>query len=215
MWIDPANTLDLIIKGLIIGMIASAPMGPVGVLVIQRTLNKGRWFGFVTGIGAAFSDLIYAFVTCLGMSFILDFIQRPDYMLYLKIGGSLILFLFGLYTYFAKPAPFRPPSKNKGTLAHNMLTGFLVTLGNPLIVFLFMVLYARFDFIISEHYIERALGGLAIALGALLWWFTLTAAVNKIRARFNKNTIMRINRVIGVVVMTAAIFGCIYTLFIL
>ena len=215
MWIDPANTLSLIIKGLIVGMIASAPMGPAGVLVVQRTLNKGRWFGFVTGIGAAISDLIYAFITCLGMSIVMEFIQRPGYMLYLKIGGSLILFLFGLYTYFAKPAPFRPPSKNKGTLAHNMLTGFLVTLGNPLIVLLFMVLFARFDFIIPEHYIERSLGGIAIALGALLWWFALTAAINRIRARFNRDTIMRINRVIGIAVMVSAVLGGFFTLFML
>ena len=59
MWFEPVSTLDLIIKGLLIGVVASAPMGPVGVLCIQRTLNKGRWYGFVTGIGAAFSDIIY------------------------------------------------------------------------------------------------------------------------------------------------------------
>lgn len=215
MWIDPANTLSLVIKGLIIGLITSAPMGPVGVLVVQRTLNKGRWYGFVTGIGAALSDLIYAFITCLGMSIVMEIIHRPGYMLYLKIGGSLMLFLFGLYTYFAKPAPFRPPSKNKGTLAHNMFTGFLVTLSNPLIILLFMVLFARFDFIIPEHYIERSLGGIAIVLGAMLWWFTLTIAINKIRSRVNRTTIVRINRIIGIGVMISAILGGIFTLFII
>lgn len=215
MWTDPANTLSLVIKGIIVGLIVSAPMGPVGVLVVQRTLNKGRWYGFVTGIGAALSDLIYAFMTCLGMSIVMEIIQHPGYMLYLKIGGSLMLFLFGLYTYFAKPAPFRPPSKNKGTLAHNMFTGFLVTFSNPLIIFLFMVLFARFDFIIPEHYVERSLGGIAIALGAILWWFALTAAVNKIRTRFNSTTITRINRAIGIAVMISATLGGIYTLFVI
>ena len=74
MWFEPVSTLDLIIKGLLIGVVASAPMGPVGVLCIQRTLNKGRWYGFVTGIGAAFSDIIYALITGFGMSFVVDFI---------------------------------------------------------------------------------------------------------------------------------------------
>ncbi|MCD8285333.1 MAG: LysE family translocator, partial [Prevotellaceae bacterium] len=56
MWIQPVDTLDLVVRGLIVGVVASAPMGPVGVLCVQRTLNKGRWYGFVTGVGAAVSD---------------------------------------------------------------------------------------------------------------------------------------------------------------
>jgi arginine exporter protein ArgO len=71
------DILDLVLKGLIIGIMASAPMGPVGVLCVQRTLNKGRWYGFVTGIGAAVSDLIYALITGLGMSFVMDLITNP------------------------------------------------------------------------------------------------------------------------------------------
>ena len=95
MWIDPIKTIELIIKGLIVGIIASAPMGPVGVLTIRRTLNKGRWYGMATGLGAAVSDMIYAVLTVLGMSVVMDFIEKPATMLYLKLGGSFMLFLFG------------------------------------------------------------------------------------------------------------------------
>jgi threonine/homoserine/homoserine lactone efflux protein len=63
MWFEPVNFIDFIFKGLVVGVVASAPMGPVGVLCVQRTLNKGRWYGFVTGIGAALSDIIYALMT--------------------------------------------------------------------------------------------------------------------------------------------------------
>ena len=66
------DLLELILKGIIIGIIASAPMGPVGILCIQRTLKKGRWYGFVTGIGASLSDIIYALITGLGMSFVME-----------------------------------------------------------------------------------------------------------------------------------------------
>ena len=59
--------LGIVSKGIIIGVLVSAPMGPIGMLCIQRTLNKGRWHGFVTGLGAALSDVIYAALTCLGM----------------------------------------------------------------------------------------------------------------------------------------------------
>ena len=64
------DLMELALKGILIGIIASAPMGPVGVLTIQRTLKKGRWYGLVTGLGAAVSDIIYAMVTGLGMSFV-------------------------------------------------------------------------------------------------------------------------------------------------
>ena len=74
-WIEQVTILDLLLKGLIIGIVVSAPLGPVGVLCIQRTLNKGRWFGFVTGVGAALSDICYALITGYGMSFMDELIR--------------------------------------------------------------------------------------------------------------------------------------------
>jgi threonine/homoserine/homoserine lactone efflux protein len=140
----------------------------------------------------------------------MDFIERPRTMLYLKVVGSLLLFLFGLYTYFAKPTPPHHVSRSKGTLYHNMFTGFLVTLSNPLIVFLFLALFARFDFIVPGHRIEQSFGYLAIVVGACLWWFFLSGAIDKVRARFQMRNIVRVNRLIGVVVMLASIAGLIY-----
>ena len=84
------DILNLILKGILIGIIASAPMGPVGVLCIQRTLNKGRWYGFVTGIGAAVSDLIYAMITGLGMTLIMDLVTNGQNRCFLPIMGSII-----------------------------------------------------------------------------------------------------------------------------
>ena len=97
------NIVDLIFKGMLIGMIASAPMGPVGVLCVQRTLNKGRWYGFVTGIGAAVSDIIYAGITGFGMSFVMDFVNDAQNRFYLQIVGSVLLLAFGIYTWRSDP----------------------------------------------------------------------------------------------------------------
>ena len=213
MWFEPVNALDLIIKGLLIGVVASAPMGPVGVLCIQRTLNKGRWYGFVTGIGAAFSDIIYALVTGFGMSFVVDFIQNKDTLFYVQMGGSVMLRVFGLYMFRCDPArSIRPTSPRKGTLAHNMVTGFLVTFSNPLIIFLFVALYARFAFVVPEHVIPQSLGYLSIFVGALAWWFALTAAIDKVRTRFNEKGLLIINRLVGSVVIIAGIVGFVVTL---
>ncbi len=138
--------IDLLVKGFIIGVVVSAPMGPVGVLCVQRTLNKGRWYGFLTGLGASFSDIIYALLTGYGMSFIFDFINANIF--YLQLLGSVMLLLFGIYTFRSNPVhSIRPASSNKGSYFHNFITAFFVTLSNPLIIFLFIGLFARFAFV--------------------------------------------------------------------
>ena len=204
--------IDLLVKGFIIGVVVSAPMGPVGVLCIQRTLNKGRWYGFVTGLGASISDIIYALLTGYGMSFIFDFINANIF--YLQLLGSIMLLFFGIYTYRSNPVQsIRPISHNKGTYLHNFITAFLVTLSNPLIIFLFIGLFARFAFVLPGIPLGQQMTGyLAIFLGALAWWFGITFFVNKVRTRFNVRGIWMINRVIGIIVATVSVFGLIFTL---
>lgn len=204
--------IDLLVKGFIIGIVVSAPMGPVGVLCIQRTLNKGRWYGFVTGLGASLSDIIYALLTGYGMSFIFDFINANVF--YLQLLGSVMLFLFGIYTYRSNPVQsIRPVSSNKGTYLHNFVTAFFVTLSNPLIIFLFIGLFARFAFVLPGiPFAEQMIGYMSIVLGALSWWFGITYFVNKVRARFNLRGIWMINRIIGIVVMVVSAAGFIFTL---
>ena len=204
--------VDLLIKGFIIGVVVSAPMGPVGVLCIQRTLNKGRWYGFVTGLGASLSDIIYALLTGYGMSFIFDFISTNIF--YLQLLGSIMLLFFGIYTFRSNPVEsIRPVSHNKGTYLHNFITAFLVTLSNPLIIFLFIGLFARFAFVLPGILVGQQLTGyLAIFLGAIAWWFGITYFVNKVRARFNLRGIWWINRVIGVIVTVVSVLGLIFTL---
>ena len=113
-WIEQVTILDLLVKGLIIGVVVSAPLGPVGVLCIQRTLNKGRWYGFVTGIGACLSDIIYALITGYGMSFMDEFLMKHQVLL--QIVGSVMLFVFGVFTFRSNPVrAIRPVSASKGT----------------------------------------------------------------------------------------------------
>ena len=202
----PINLLDFIFKGMLIGMIASAPMGPVGVLCVQRTLKKGRWFGFATGIGAAVSDIIYAGITGYGMAFVMDFVNDPENRYYLQIIGSVMLMGFGWYTYHTDPTRnMHTSGTEKGTLWYNIWTAFLVTLSNPLIIFLFMALYAQYAFVLPNHPFEMIVGFLSIVGGALLWWWGLTWLVDKIRVKFDENGIRLINQVIGVAVIICSI----------
>ena len=200
------DILSFIFKGILIGMIASAPMGPVGVLCVQRTLNKGRWYGFVTGIGAAVSDIIYAGITGLGMSLVMDFVNNQQNKFYLQIVGSVLLLAFGVYTYRTDPTrnTHRSGTK-KGSLLHNGVTAFLVTFSNPLIIFLFLASYAQFAFVLPNHPFEMCVGFLSIFGGAMLWWFGLTWLIDKVRAKFDDNGIKIINQVIGAVVMICSV----------
>lgn len=208
------DILDIILKGLLIGIFASAPMGPVGILCVQRTLNKGRWFGFLTGVGASCSDFLYALLTGLGMSFVMDFISNAQTKFYLQIFGGILFLAFGIYSYRSNPMKnAHQSSPEKGTLSYNFITAFLVTLSNPLIVFLFMATFAQFAFIIPDHPFEMTIGFVSIVGGALLWWYGLTWLVDKVRGKFDTNGILIINKVIGSVAIIIAVVVLIGTIF--
>lgn len=212
-WQQTIGVFEMVIKGAIIGIVASAPMGPVGVLCIQRTLNKGRWYGLATGLGAALSDFIYALITGYGMSFVVSFIEEPRTLFWIKLVGSVLLFLFGIYTFRSNPVQsIRPVSHNKGTLIHNFVTGFFVTFSNPLIIFLFVAMFGQFTFVVPDNILPQVTGYIFIIGGAILWWFLLTLLVDKVRNRFNMRGIWVINRIIGVIVMLVSVTVVIYTL---
>lgn len=208
------DILDTIFNGIIIGIMASAPMGPVGVLCVQRTIKKGRWIGFFTGVGAAISDMLYALITGLGMSFVMDFITRPQTLFFLKILGSLVLLAFGIFCFRANPTRNMHVTKNqKGTIRYNLLTAFLVTLSNPLIVFLFIATYAQFSFVIPGRPLIMSVGYFSIFAGALIWWYGLTWLLDKIREKFDNDVIFLINRIIGTLVIIFSIIILIGTIF--
>lgn len=209
-----ADSAMLIFKGLLVGIIASAPMGPVGILCIQRTMQKGRIYGIVTGAGAALSDIIYALMTGLGMSFVMEFIDNAQNLFWLKLIGSAMLFIFGIYMFRTDPRKcLRPASNSRGTLLHNFTTAFLVTLSNPLIIFLFIALFNMFTFVIPGYIFGQCVGYLSIVGGAMLWWLGLTYVINRMKQNFGVRGIMRLNRTIGAIVLAASVIYACMTLF--
>ena len=211
-WFQNIGFLNMIIKGMIIGVVVSAPMGPVGILCVQRTLNKDRWCGFVTGLGAALSDIIYALMTGFGMSFIMDTIESPTVAFWIKVVGSVLLFLFGLFTFKSNTIErVKPVSHNKGTLFNNCISGFLVTISNPLIIFLFIAMYGQMTFILPDSPLLQIIGYLFVIVGAVGWWFLLTWLIDKVRNKFNVRGIWLINRIIGSVVMLVSVLILLHT----
>jgi threonine/homoserine/homoserine lactone efflux protein len=207
--VSQISILEIVVKGMIIGIVASAPMGPVGVLCIQRTLNKGRAYGFVTGTGAALSDILYALLTGYGLSFIYDIISNQSTLFWLQIVGASIMFIFGLHTFRTNPMKnTRNVSRNKSSLLQNGITGFFITLSNPTIILLFLGLFTPLNFMLPEQpFFMQCIGYLSIFGGAMLWWFFITYVVSKLRVRFDVRGIRVINRIIGVAVMLGALIG--------
>ena len=209
--VSQISILEIVVKGVIIGVVASAPMGPVGVLCVQRTLNKGRAYGFVTGTGAALSDILYALLTGYGLSFIYDIISNQSTLFWLQIIGASIMFIFGLHTFRTNPMKnTRNVSRNKSSLLQNGITGFFITLSNPTIILLFLGLFTPLNFMLPEQpFFMQCIGYLSIFGGAMLWWFFITYVVSKLRVRFDVRGIRVINRVIGVAVMLGSLIGII------
>lgn len=196
-------------RGIAIGLIISAPMGPVGMLCIQRTLDKGRRAGFYTGVGAALSDLFYSLLTGFGLSFIEEFLERNQNVI--QLAGSAVLIAFGVYLFRKNPsAGLKKPVEEPVSVKKNILGGFLFTFSNPLILFLTIGLFARFNFLLPEFHAWQYFTGFAfIFVGAIIWWWFVTFSVDKVRSHFNIRSMWLVNRIIGVIIMLFAIVGII------
>lgn len=182
-------------------------MGPIGILCIQRTLNKGRNSGFFTGVGAAASDLFYCLLVGLGISLVTDFIA--DHVNLLQIIGSIILIVYAVYMIFHNPvSQIKENIDQRDDYMRDTATGFLFTLSNPLIMFLIIPLFARFSFPLPEYrFYHIIIGYASIVLGALLWWSVITFFVDKVRTHFNIRSMWLINRIIGIIIIILSCYG--------
>jgi len=199
--------ISILIGCVSIGIILSAPMGPIGILCIQRTLNKGRNSGFFTGVGAAASDLFYCLLVGLGISLVTDFIA--DHVNILQIVGSIILIVYAVYMIIHNPvSQITENIDQRDDYWRDMITGFLFTLSNPLIMFLIIPLFARFGFPLPEYkFYHIILGYIFIVVGALIWWSLITFFVDKVRTHFNIRSMWLINRIIGSIILILSLYG--------
>lgn len=210
-----AAIISILIGCFFVGIILSAPMGPIGILVIQRTMEKGRLSGLYTGVGAAVSDLFYCLLAGLGLAFVTDFIEGNQELF--QIGGSIFLIIFGIFMILRSPVSgIKHEDARKVSFTHDAITGFVFTLSNPLIIFLIFPLFARFAFpsgielapkIANYKYIFIFLGYIFIVFGALLWWFGITFIVDKLRSKFNIKSMWLINKIMGSIITIVGIYG--------
>lgn len=196
--------IEFLVKGVIVGFVASIPLGPVGVLCIQRTLNKGRVSGLFSGMGAATVDSFFALVAALGLTFIINFIEEQQFYIQL-FGGGILIFL-GTRIFNTNPVQqIRRHRKKKNKLVEDFFSVLFLTLSNPLAIFLFVAAFAGIGLVTSnDSFIKSSLIIAGVFLGALLWWALLTFFVDLFRKKFRLKQLWWINKIAGILII---VFG--------
>ena len=190
---------SFVLKGMIIGFSIAAPVGPIGVLCIRRTLAEGRACGLVSGLGAATADGFYGTVAALGLTLVSSFLIDQANWLRL-IGGAYLCYL-GVKTFRSQPAEQAAEAKGRGLLGAYTSTLFL-TLTNPLTIFAFAAIFAGVG---AEAAAGNTLGALNVVLGVFLgsaaWWLILVTLTSLFRSRLTTGGLVWVNRVSGVIIL--------------
>lgn len=187
----------LLIKGVIVGLLASIPLGPVGVICIQRTINKGKLSGFISGIGAATADTIFATIAGFSITFVINFIQEKQF--FFQVVGGIVVMILGVSIFYTNPIrQLKRHRKNKSSILEDYLSVLFITITNPLAVFLFIGLFASLKIVSTVGnglYVGILLSG--VFIGAATWWFVLSTIINRFRARFRLKQLWYINKISG------------------
>lgn len=194
--------LNLFLKGLIIGFSIAAPVGPIGVLCMRRTLADGRIAGFVSGLGAATADAIYGCVAGFGLTFISNFLIRQQFAFRL-IGGGFLCYL-GVKTFAAKTSLKATPAEGN-RLAAGYASTFFLTLTNPMTILSFAAVFAGLG--LGEtggNYLSAGALVSGVFVGSTLWWLFLSGGVAIFRSRVSEQGLRRVNRLAGAII---AAFG--------
>jgi len=195
-------------KGLVIGFSIAAPVGPIGVLCIRRTIASGRIVGLASGMGAATADAIYGCVAAFGLTFISNFLIREQFFLRL-IGGAFLCYL-GVKTFFSPPSNTTVQASHLGLLSAYGST-FILTLTNPLTILSFAAIFAGLGMVKADgDYSSAAITVLGVYLGSACWWVLLSTGIHLLRTRVKPAGLNWVNRISGLVILgfgIAALLG--------
>jgi threonine/homoserine/homoserine lactone efflux protein len=194
------------LKGLIIGFVIAAPVGPIGVLCARRTLIFGRRAGFFSGMGAATADAIYGFVAAFGLTLVSDFLIGHNVLLRLA-GGSLLCFLGGK-ALIAAPATKLDHPKTLQRFAGMYSSMFFLTLTNPMTIFSFAAVFAGFGLAgVKGNFSSSGALILGVFLGSALWWMFLVGIFSIFRRRFHAHQLRWVNFISGGIIIASGVLA--------
>jgi threonine/homoserine/homoserine lactone efflux protein len=202
----------LIISGAVIGFMVAAPIGPVNLICIRRTISAGPISGVVSGFGAALGDTIFAIITAFGLTAVSALIH--GYSTILQIAGGILLMIFGIRTYVSDPLHGRGVETvasrpvNGGSLVRTFASTFALTITNPITLFGFAVLFAGLTGLAKSAptYLNAGILVCGVFIGSMTWWCTLTYIVGFLHARIDARVMRFINHGSGIIVAAFGIF---------
>ncbi len=191
--------VNFLLKGIILGFSIAAPVGPIGILCIRKTLQFGRFSGLFSGLGAAVADAIYATIAAFGLTFISNFLMAGQFWLRL-IGGIFLLYL-GWKTFFAKTSE-KTKEASHTTLLNDFVSTFFLTITNPMTILSFLAVFAGLGLSsIQGSYFEASALVLGVFLGSAFWWLLLSEGVTLFRRKVSTKVMQWINRVAGTIII--------------
>jgi len=191
------NDVELIVRGALAGFAISAPVGPVNILCISRTLLSGRRAGLISGLGAAAADTFYGGIAGFSISFVINFLKREEF--WIRLVGGFLLIAIGFVYYFKKP-PSLKDDKRKESAHSEFISAFILTLTNPTVVLSFLAVLAALGLGQHKNYLPTLLLIGGIFAGAMIWWITLAAIAAHYRDKVDDRVLMWMNRIAGLAV---------------
>lgn len=189
------HELRLFVKGMILGFSVAAPVGPIGILCIRRTLEYGRLSGFVSGLGAAFADMLYAIIAAFGLTFISNILTAGQN--WLQLAGGIFLLYLGWKTFFAEPRANLNDPVHK-SLLNDFLSIFFLTVTNPMTILAFLGVFAALGLTTANgNYLHALSLVLGVFLGSAAWWLLLSEGVTLFRKKVTGQVMQWINRISG------------------
>jgi len=185
--------MELLLRGLALGFAIAAPVGPIGVLCIRRTLADGRLIGFVSGLGAATADAFYGAVAAFGLTVVADLLAGQR--IWVRLFGGLFLCVLGLRTLLRRPMarPTRTTTGVRRGIAGAYGSTLALTLTNPATILSFAAIFAGLGLAGSAGRAAAALLVFGVFLGSALWWLILSGGVGLLRARFDARAMRAVN----------------------
>jgi threonine/homoserine/homoserine lactone efflux protein len=190
--------LPVFVRGLVIGFSIAAPVGPIGVLCIRRTLVDGRAMGLAVGLGAAAADAVYGAVAGFGLTAVSALLVRRQDVL--RLVGGLFLCYLGARTFLARPAEQAARAAGAGLLGAFTAT-FGLTLANPATILSFVAVFAGFGIGTAAGWRDASVLVGGVFLGSALWWLLLSGAVGALRGRLDQRAFRWVNRLSGLVLL--------------
>jgi len=196
--------LNFMFKGAIIGFSIAAPVGPIGVLCIRRSLADGQRVGLATGLGAATADAVYGCVAAFGLTAVSSFLVGQRF--WLGILGGLFLCYLGVRTFISTPAEQTAEVRSTGLFPAYVATLFL-TLANPMTILSFVAVFAGFGLGASPDYFSASTLVAGVFIGSALWWLFLSSSVALFRSAISSSWMRIVNRLSGSIILAFGLYS--------